>query len=427
MSITNRIRFLGVLYTFFIFTQAFPQSSASTYSALGLGEFNNSGLTQNQGTGGLGISFGTGWGVNYMNPALSTRNTVFNFQAALNYKRINVTSGTDNAVVDGGGLSYVALSFPVKSGKRTLGMGIGQISSVNYSILVKGQVTNSELSSINRVEGEGGISEAYLSYGFVLAKNLSLGIHGSYLFGSTIRTNQLALQNPDGSEFGFQTEYYERLTVSDVTFKGGIHYFFKTGSKSNLHVGAAYHAFGSINGKEFAKIADSGQASRPDSDGDILSNNEKGTVFIPSNLGYGISYEKINKFVIGLEAQMQNFSQYRSFSGVQGELGDSYRVALGGQIVPDFSMASNLFKRSTIRFGVEYQQTPFILNEVQITDIGINFGASVPINSLSLMNIAVKFGSRGTLNNNLIKEDYFGLTLGFSLNDNTWFYKRVFE
>ena len=81
--------------------------------------------------GGLGISFGTGWGVNYMNPALSTRNTIFNFQAALNYKRINVTSGTDNATIDGGGLSYVAMSFPVKSGKRTLGMGLGQISSVN--------------------------------------------------------------------------------------------------------------------------------------------------------------------------------------------------------------------------------------------------------------------------------------------------------
>jgi hypothetical protein len=111
MSITKRIRFLGVLCTFFIYNQAFPQSSASTYSALGLGEFNYSGLTQNQGMGGLGISFGTGWGVNYMNPALTTRNTIFNFQAALNYKRINVTSGSDASTNDGGGLSYVALSF----------------------------------------------------------------------------------------------------------------------------------------------------------------------------------------------------------------------------------------------------------------------------------------------------------------------------
>jgi hypothetical protein len=168
-----------VLCTFIIFSKAYPQSSSSTYSALGLGEFNYSGLTQNQGMGGLGISFGTGWGVNYMNPALSTRNTIFNFQAALNYKRINVTSSSDKETIDGGGISYVALSFPVKSGKRTLGLGLSEISSVNYSILVSGEVANSDFNSINRVQGEGGISEAYLSYGFVLAKNLSLGVNGS--------------------------------------------------------------------------------------------------------------------------------------------------------------------------------------------------------------------------------------------------------
>jgi hypothetical protein len=27
----------------------------------------------------------------------------------------------------------------------------------------------------------------------------------------------------------------------------------------------------------------------------------------------------------------------------------------------------------------------------------------------------------------LIRENYVNFTLGFSLNDNTWFYKRVFE
>jgi hypothetical protein len=43
------------------------------------------------------------------------------------------------------------------------------------------------------------------------------------------------------------------------------------------------------------------------------------------------------------------------------------------------------------------------------------------------MNFAVKVGSRGTLDNGLIRENYLGFSLGFSLNDNTWFYKRVYE
>lgn len=426
MSITNRLRLLGTLGAFIIFSEAFSQSSASTYTSLGIGEFNYAGLTQNQAMGGLGISFGTGWGVNYMNPALSTRNTIFNFQAAFNYNRLGVSSTGGSTTVDGGGLSYAAMSLPIKSGKSSLGLGLNQITSVNYSIIVNGDVTNSDYNFINRIDGEGGVSEAYLSGGFEVAKNLSIGLHGSYLFGSTIRTNQLSLIN-NGAPTGISTEYYQRFTVSDVSFKTGVYYFFKAGKRSNIHLGAIYNAFGNINGKDFAKLAEFGQASRPNTDGDILSNNVKGSVYVPQNIGFGISYEKINKFVLGLEAQRQDFTQYRTFEGNPSSLKENIRVAFGGQIVPDYTSVENIFKRSTFRFGVFYQQTPYVVNETSINDIGINFGASVPVNSLSLLNFAFKVGRRGTTENGLLQEDFFGFSLGFSLNDNTWFYKRVFD
>jgi hypothetical protein len=41
--------------------------------------------------------------------------------------------------------------------------------------------------------------------------------------------------------------------------------------------------------------------------------------------------------------------------------------------------------------------------------------------------MALKVGQRGTLDAGLIRENYVNFTLGFSLNDNSWFYKRVFE
>lgn len=427
MSISNRLKLLGTICVFFIFSEVFSQSSASTYSSLGLGDFNNSGLTQNQAMGGLGISFGTGWGLNYMNPALTTRNTIYNFQAAFNYKRINGTTSDESELLDGGGLSYVGMSLPVKSGKSSIGIGVNQITSVNYNLLVRGQVANSELSSINRIDGDGGISEAYISTGYMIAKNLSLGVHASYLFGSTIRTNQLSLLTEDDQPTGVSSEFYQRLTINDVTFKGGLHYFLKLNSKSNLHLGAIYQAYGNISGKEFAKVADFGQASSPIGEGDIISDNVKGSVYIPKNIGYGLTYEKINKFVVGLEIQQQQLSQFRNFNGSLGELGDSFKIALGGQVAPDFSAVDNLLKRITYRFGIDYQETPYIVANTQIRDLGINFGGSVPINSLSLANFAIKLGTRGTTDNGLIRENYVGFSLGFSLNDNTWFYKRVFD
>ncbi|HAH35498.1 MAG TPA: hypothetical protein DCL81_02800 [Algoriphagus sp.] len=418
---------LGVCCTFILFSEAQAQSSASTYSALGIGEFNYSGLTQNQGMGGLGISFGTGWNANVVNPALQTRNTIFNFQTSLNYRRINASNGSQSSDVDGGGLSYIALSLPFKPGKLTMGMGLIQVTSVNYDLQISSMVNNAEIEAVNNINGDGGISEAYISAGYLLAKNLSIGVHGSYLFGSTIRKNQLTLFNENGTQVGSTSEYYERLTISDVALKFGTHYYFKVGEKSNLHVGAIYQGLGDVNGSAFAKLAAFGEASDPDTEGDLILDNEKGSIYIPSRYGFGVSYERVNKYVIGLEGQYQNFSDFRNFLGDPLELREAIKLGLGFQIVPDFMSVDNNLKRGTYRVGLEFLQTPYYINQTTINDLGINFGASIPVNQLSLMNLAVKVGQRGTTSAGLIRENYVNFTLGFSLNDNTWFYKRVFE
>ena len=418
---------LGVLSTLLLISEGFGQNSSSTYSGLGIGEFNYGGQIQNQGMGGLGISFGTGWGANTVNPALTTRNTIFNFQASLNYKRIAVSNDTESSLVDGGGLSYVAISLPVKTGKFTTGMGLGQISSINYRLKVVSPIANSPLIANNYLEGDGGISEAYLNFGYLLAKNLSIGAHGSYLFGSSIRSNQLLVFDQKGVEVGRASEYYERISVSDVALKLGAHYFFKTSEKSNLHLGAIYQTFGDVNGTAFAKLAPIGQASSPKTDGDLIANNEKGNIYLPSRYGVGVTYEKNNKFVIGLEGQMQDFSKYRNFFGESLSLQSAQKVGLGVQFVPDFTDFDKLLNRSTYRMGLEWMRTPYFINQTTINDIGINFGTSIPVNNLSLVNMAMKVGRRGTVDNGLIREAYVNFSFGFSINDNSWFYKRVFE
>ncbi len=418
---------LGVLSTLFFSTQVTAQTSSSVYSALGIGEFNYSGLTHNQAMGGLGISYGTGWHANVVNPALSTRNTIFNFQTAFNYKRNDVNNGQENSLVDGGGLSYLAVSLPFKPGKFTTGIGLGQITSVNYRLNVESQVTNSELTANNFLEGSGGISEAYLNFGWLVFKNFSIGAQASYLFGSTIRTNQLLVLDAEDKEVGSGTEYFERLAVSDVGFKFGAHYQLKLSDKSNLHLGAIYQKFGDINGIGFAKLGAIGQASDPDTDGDLVANDVRGSIYIPDRYGFGLTYEKANKYAVGLETQLQDFTQFKNFFGEELDLQQARKVGLGFQFVPDYLSFDSRFLRSTYRFGVEFKQTPYFFNQTQINDIGINFGTSIPVNQLSLINLSVQVGQRGTLDNGLIRENYVNFTFGLSLNDNSWFYKRVFE
>ncbi|WP_215226468.1 hypothetical protein [Echinicola shivajiensis] len=427
MSIKTRLHLLGVFCAFFIFNQAKGQIGSSTYSSIGVGDMNNSGLTQNQAMGGLGISYGDAWSVNQVNPALSVKNNVFNFQAAFNYKRYQARTEENSATLDGGGLSYVAVSLPVKPRKWTVGLGLNQVSSVDYEHIINSDVTNSDYTAINRVRGRGGISEVYLNTGFELLKDLNIGFQGSYVFGSTIAREQLSLVDEEGALTGLLTELYDRQTVNDFGLKAGVHYAARTGDRSRLNFGAIYQVYGDLKTKRYTKVAENGQGTDPDSDGELIYDNEIGSIYLPNKLGYGITFEKINKFVIGLEAQHQDFRDYRSFSDDNTGLGKSFKVGLGGQFVPDIYSLESVFMRTTFRAGIEFEQTPYLINQNKVNDIGINFGASVPMSSLSLLNLAVKVGQRGTTSNGLVQENYFKFTLGFSINDNSWFYKKVFE
>lgn len=83
-----------------------------------------------------------------------------------------------------------------------------------------------------------------------------------------------------------------------------------------------------------------------------------------------------------------------------------------------------MLSRSTIRAGIEYERLPYQVNQNNVDDIGINFGTSIPIYSLSLLNLALKAGTRGTVNDGLVRENYIKVSLGLSINDNSWFYKK---
>ena len=51
-----------------------------------------------------------------------------------------------------------------------------------------------------------------------------------------------------------------------------------------IFAGTAY-LYGDIKGVEYAKVADLGQASDPNSNGDILSDNVSGSITLPNKLG----------------------------------------------------------------------------------------------------------------------------------------------
>jgi hypothetical protein len=67
-----------------------------------------------------------------------------------------------------------------------------------------------------------------------------------------------------------------------------------------------------------------------------------------------------------------------------------------------------------------------IQNE-DINEFGISFGVGLPMGrKFSNINIGFEYGSKGTTNSNLVKENFFNINLSLSFNDK-WFQKRKID
>lgn len=114
--------------------------------------------------------------------------------------------------------------------------------------------------------------------------------------------------------------------------------------------------------------------------------------------------------------------------------GKSSRFSLGGFYLPKLNSISSYWERVTYRAGIRFENTGLLVDGSgnntsfsQIDDFGISFGLGLPLQRLSTINMGFEFGKRGTLQNNLIQENYFNLRVSLSLTDINWFVQRKID
>ena len=75
---------------------------------------------------------------------------------------------------------------------------------------------------------------------------------------------------------------------------------------------------------------------------------------------------------------------------------------------------------------MRYENTGIVLNNQNINDFGTSFGLSLPVKGFSNLTLVGEYGIRGTTSANLVKENYFNLKIGFTLNDK-WFQRTKYQ
>ena len=400
------------------------QSVVSPYSILGVGDLAFDGFANNQAIGELGVGYNTVWHVNQKNPAWLYRNTFSTFQVGLEgeSRRFATTGQAESSAT--GGLRYLAVAFPIAANRISSSFGILPYSVVNYNITTNSVIDGTDITARTNLSGEGGLTQAFFSTGMKIGKSLGLGLQVKYIFGRISTGNGVNIDD-QAVVSAFQTRFVQRTSYNDVNLLAGLSYKQKISEKEFINYGLTYDLASGLSGDREETVERRTVAGRVVETNEITT--ESSVLFnVPTNASFGIYYEKLNKYGFGLDVSIRNWEDNGGFENSADELGNSIKIALGGEYIPTYNDVNSYFKRATYRAGITYEQLPYLLSGRRINDFGINFGSSFPVGGFSSLDIALKIGQRGTTENDLIRETYFRFVFGATINDR-WFIRRKYD
>ncbi|MEO6633342.1 MAG: hypothetical protein ABIN13_16510 [Mucilaginibacter sp.] len=416
-------------------------TTSSPYSRYGLGDIDPAITPQQRGMGGISTAinkinnYNT---INVQNPASYSAINYTTFDVGIYVNSIGLSQTGQTSVRNSNfRLSHVNFAVPV-SKRSALSFGLMPYSEVGYNYKqVKpnfGSGSPVDTNAVNYLyNGTGGLSKAYIGYGFGIG-HLLIGANASYIFGNMVQTASTEVPTLYGA---LNSRIEDSRSVGGLNYDLGLQYSFDwaNGTKHFI-VGYSTSTANSLTNTSSYIVSQytydaSGNQNAP-ADSIVNHQNEKSKIKLPSINRFGVSYQMDNKFLVGADLTLGNWSSL-TIDGVKAEnIQNSKTFAVGGQFTPDNNALRNYFQRIDYRLGFIYDQTYLNVNNTNINRYAVTFGLGLPLapsqtlSSFYKINVSAEVGQRGTVASGLVKENYVNIHLGFTLNDK-WFQKYKFQ
>ena len=415
----RKLSILFILISFFGYSQ---RTSYSPYSYFGVGETNFSATVENQMMGG-NTAYYDSVHQNMNNAASLSKLKFVNYSVGVDLKNTSYLSSSTNEKSTAAAINYISVAIPTKL--LSFSFGIKPKTSVGY--LLENDDKSKTPPELNRFTGSGGVSNAFVSIGFELFKNWGFGVSSSYAFGNLNHYHTKILEN---------IELYTR--VSSESSVSGLDYNFSTvyqktfNEKITLYSSIIYQPeanYKSRNNQIISTIDPNSSFGGDSEEIDLSAVGLKNTnIKIPNSLSFGLGLGQDKKWFLGFNYMKNDEGGYKNeLMGLDNvEFKSSQTYSIGGFLLPEYNSFTNYFKTLTYRFGVRYKNGGLYVNNQQINEIGVNFGFGIPLAGISSANLGFEFGQRGTTKASLIKEKFFSIRLGVSLND-LWFIRSMYN
>ncbi len=431
----KRISILATLFAILAIPAISQINTYSPYTRFGLGDLSHDGFGQNMAMGGTGIAIRDGNKLNFINPAAYTaRDSMsvlldFGLNAYMNqYSTAQLNNRWYN-----GNFHHIALSVPM--GKYfAMGTGIVPYSSVGYKIKQEYNDLGTGDALDYYFEGSGGILKYFLGVSGELFQRLSFGVNMNYILGSINRERSITF--PKNRGFA-ETQSLEEINISHTYFGFGLQYKEVFSDKFFFTLGATYDLETALESSFSSTVTNffSGTTGTVndsiivDPDFDIKNDQTMKNITLPSKLGVGIAFGVPEVLTITGDYYIQDWAMANnsSLSAEGFDLATARSIHGGIEYTPDFEAFRGYHKLMSYRLGGYLNESYVKIGDYQLKDYGITFGVGLPLGKTkSSLNVAFTFGTRGTTENNLVKENYGILTFNVTLHD-LWFYKRKFD
>jgi hypothetical protein len=419
----------------------------SPYSRYGIGDLAPSTHIANRGMGKISAGYRDFLSINFSNPASYTAFQTLKeartkkiqsgrvlFDVGVNYdsRTLREPNTAEKFRAQNLLFSYMQMGLPLRS-NWGMTFGLRPVSRISYKIGTRERLSIND-SVITLYTGDGGSYLPNIGIAHKI-KNLSIGINAGYLFGKKDYSTRRAFIN-DTIEYN-SSNHQTKTVFGNIFLQGGLQYIDTLKNEIILTLGASGNLSTKLNARQDL-IRET--FIRDPSIGDIRLDSvyekldQKGTLTYPSSFTVGFAVEntfnlKKANWLIGVDFTATSWSNYR-FYGQTDFVQNTWELKIGGRLrpVPKNNYFSNITYRAGFSIGPDYVKVGNNLPQ-----FGVSFGMGLPIanyNRLSpgqatIINLAFEYGKRGN-NSNLLKEDLFRVSIGFSLSD-LWFVKRKYE
>ena len=415
----------------------------SPLSRFGLGDPIDQVHAAAAGMGALQSTYQDAYHLNLLNPASLASLQATSFEIGLYARNATLTDASGEATTWQGNLNYIALGFPLRnpinlsldrqlnSWNGGMAFSLAPTTLVGYDLELEGNDPTIGLTS-NQLKGTGG---AYrFSWSTALRyRGLSGGVNVNYNFGKISNSRILVF---DSIPEALATEFLEEFSISGLNLGYGIQYAFnftdvnEEGKKVpngkriilgfNGDIGTQVDTESSLL---FRKFSPQGNVSIRDT---VRFEQEvEGRARLPAGYSIGVAYEQVNKIYIGAEYGRTSYGDYSNDARPE-TLNDIGRFAFGIEYIPNINSYNRYFQRVRYRAGVRLEDDPRDIGGEQArrnaVTVGFGFPIRLPRQQVSFLDLAVEYGKFGVPD--VLDENYVQFTLGFSLNDNSWFFKR---